>query len=100
MDAGDLPQPGRLGGLVSALVAARKRLERLLEAERTHLPLWIVVSFGAGISAWSVLPGPSTWTGWMLLCAGLAGWGTGARGRGGRMALALGLTAMLGCGWI
>ena len=94
------PLTGRLGGLVSALGRVRKRLERLLEAERSVLPLWIVVAFGAGIALWFALPDARSWAGIVMLGAGLAGLGTVAEGRFGGMLMGLGLALALGCAWI
>lgn len=76
--------------------------ERLAEAERGQLPLWMPVALGVGITAWFVLPGPAAWGAVLLvgLAVALAGlvlpWGT-------RTALAItiaGLLVMLGCALI
>ncbi|MEN3971274.1 ComEC/Rec2 family competence protein [Sphingomicrobium sp. XHP0235] len=100
LSRGSPPLTGRLGGLVSALGRVRKRLERLLEAERSHLPLWIVAAFGAGIALWFALPDARAWAGLILIGAAFAGVGTLVEGRLGAMLMGLGLAAALGCGWI
>ncbi|MCJ8190078.1 ComEC/Rec2 family competence protein [Sphingomicrobium aestuariivivum] len=93
-------QPGRLGGLVSAWALVRKGLERLLEAERAQLPLWIVTAFGAGVALWFVLPGVEARSGAMLLGLGLAGLAARGQGRARRFLMAGLIASSLGCGWI
>lgn len=44
--------------------------EHWLQAERDQLPVWIVVSFGAGIAAWFVLPGGERH--WAVIALGVA----------------------------
>ncbi|WP_343347006.1 ComEC/Rec2 family competence protein [Sphingomicrobium sp. XHP0239] len=94
------PLTGRLGGLVSALGRVRKRLERLLEAERSQLPLWIVAAFMAGIALWFALPGATGWAGLVLLGGGVGGLGVLLGGRLGATLAGIGIAAALGCGWI
>ena len=80
----------------------RERLERLAEAERDQLPLWLPVGLGLGIAAWFVLPDASAWTVFLLLAAALAvaaaatGWGS----RWGRAIAIFSLVAAFGCGLI
>ena len=97
---GTLSLPGRLGGLVSALGRVRKSLEALLEAERTQLPLWVVVAFGCGIAAWFALPDARAWVGVMTMGFGLTAAGSAAGGRIGNLSMGIGLALALGCGWI
>lgn len=76
--------------------------ERLAEAERGQLPLWMPVALGVGITAWFVLPGAAAWGAVLLigLAVALAGlvlpWGT----RTARAITIAGLLVMLGCALI
>ncbi len=86
--------PGRFGRPLHAL-------EALLERERAQLPLWFVVSIGAGISAWLLLPGPIGWGGFLVIASGLAFLGMPYLDRRvGRSLVALGIGLALGCGLI
>jgi competence protein ComEC len=76
------------------------RLERLFEAERAQLPLWLPVGLMLGIAAWFWLPDRPQWSAFLLLAAGL-GLGLLALAPGTRWGRALaifGLAASLGCG--
>jgi competence protein ComEC len=76
------------------------RLERLFEAERAQLPLWLPVGLMLGIAAWFWLPGRPQWTAFLLLAAGL-GLGLLALAPGTRWGRALAIfsfAASLGCG--
>jgi competence protein ComEC len=73
---------------------ARDRLETWLEAERAQLPLWAPVALGAGICAWFALPAPPQWVAWTLAWLAMALW-FGIAARGGRLAHALALGALL-----
>ena len=76
------------------------RVETWLEAERDHLPLWLPVALGAGISAWFLLPGESRWAAFILAMLGaVAAFAIVPGGR--RLAQAglwFALMAALGCG--
>ncbi len=75
-------------------------LERLFEAERAQLPLWLPVGLMLGIAAWFALPDAPQWIAFLLLAAGL-GLGLLALAPGTRWGRALalfGLAAALGCG--
>lgn len=80
----------------------RERLERLAEAERDQLPLWLPVALGLGIAAWFALPDPSAWTVFLLLAAALAiaAAATGWNARCGRAIAIFSLAAAFGCGLI
>jgi competence protein ComEC len=76
------------------------RLERLFEAERAQLPLWLPVGLMLGIAAWFWLPDRPQWSAFLLLAAGL-GLGLLALAPGTRWGRALaifGIAASLGCG--
>ena len=88
-----------LGGRFRALFG---RAERLLEAEREQLPLWIPVGLLAGIGAWFVLPDAMSWAAFMAL-AGASFFAALALGRGARLAAAaawFSLFACMGCALI
>lgn len=75
-------------------------IEAWLEAERDHLPLWLPVAIGGGITAWFLLPGAPSWAGFLSLClaaACLCAMMPGG-GRLPRVALRLALALALGCG--
>ncbi|MGZ8312184.1 MAG: ComEC/Rec2 family competence protein [Allosphingosinicella sp.] len=78
------------------------RLERLFEAERDQLPLWLPVGLIGGISAWFWLPDRPLWIAFLAASAaltlGLAAF-AGAR-RWGRALAIFSLAASLGCGLI
>ena len=73
-------------------------MERLLEAERTQLPPWLVVGFASGIAAWFTLGSPGSWAGFLCtaLALSLAGFVIGS-GRAGRALGWFTLAAALGC---
>ena len=96
---GEAPLPQRARSYWKArFSAAGEGLEKLLEAERTQLPPWVVVGFGSGIAAWFALGEPGQWQ--SVLCLGaalsLAGFVLG-RGRAGRALGWFALAATLGC---
>ncbi|MGZ8298086.1 MAG: ComEC/Rec2 family competence protein [Allosphingosinicella sp.] len=73
--------------------------ERLADAERDQLPLWLPVGLGLGAAAWFALPDARAWTAFLLLAAGL---GLALRGlapgtRWGRAVSIFCLAAILGC---
>ena len=80
----------------------RERLERLAEAERDQLPLWLPVGLGLGIAAWFALSDPIAWTVFLLLAAALAiaAAATGWNARWGRAIAIFSLVAAFGCGLI
>jgi competence protein ComEC len=88
-------QTGRLAPL-------GERLERLAEAERDQLPLWLPIGLGLGIAAWFALPDADAWTAFLLGAVALAaGFGAAAWGsRWGRGLAIFSLTAALGCGLV
>ena len=75
------------------------RLERLAEAERDQLPLWLPVALGFGIASWFTLPDPTAWSAFLLLALALAtaaaaiGWNS----RWGRATAIFALVTALGC---
>jgi competence protein ComEC len=69
-------------------------IEAVLESERAQLPLWAPIALGAGISAWFALPTPPHWIAWVLVWLGGALL-LGILGRGGRLAHALAVGAVL-----
>jgi len=96
---GGAPLPQRARGYWKARFSATgEGLEKLLEAERTQLPPWVVVGFGSGIAAWFALDEPRQWQ--AALCLGaalaLAGFALG-KGRAGRALGWFALAATLGC---
>ena len=78
------------------------RLERLFEAERDQLPLWLPVGLILGISAWFWLPAAPGWIAFLALSLALAlGLGAFAGGlRWGRALSLFALAAALGCALI
>jgi competence protein ComEC len=82
--------------------AASGALERLAEAERDQLPLWLPVGLILGISAWFWLPDESGWAAFLLaalaLSVGLLALAAGARW--GRGLAVFSLAAAIGCGLI
>ena len=87
---------------LAALSAVSERLERLFEAERDQLPLWLPVGLIAGISAWFWLPDRSGWIAFLALSLALGlGFAAFAGGlRWGRALSWFALVAALGCGLI
>jgi competence protein ComEC len=79
------------GGRVRKVKAA---IELWLEAERDQLFLWVPVSFGAGITAWFLLPEPSWWWTALLSLAGVVLFAV-AIGRGGRAGRVVAVGALL-----
>ncbi|MBB3763858.1 hypothetical protein [Sphingomicrobium lutaoense] len=67
-----------------------------LEAERAQLPLWAVVSFGAGIAAWFALPEPQVWMIFLLVAGAILASGFVLGDRLGRALNWMGLLAALG----
>ena len=67
------PLPQRARGYWGARFrAVHEGLERLLEAERTQLPPWLAVGFGAGIAAWFVLERAQQWAAFLCIVSALA----------------------------
>jgi len=88
--------------LRNGLSPLSERLERLLEAEREQLPLWIPVGLLAGVGAWFVLPDPAGWSAFLALTGALF-LASLAFGRGSRSAAVLAwfsLFALAGCALI
>jgi competence protein ComEC len=84
------------------LQRVRDALERVLEAERDQLPLWLPVALGCGIAGWFALPDPRGWIALIGLSLAVATLGAlfGGGGRLGRLALVGGLAVALGCGLV
>jgi competence protein ComEC len=78
------------------------RLEYRLEQERERLVLWLPVMFGAGVSAWFILPSRIEWIGAALIFsfAVLIGFFVGHRRHSGRALIAAGVFGLLGLGYI
>ncbi|HEY0627073.1 MAG TPA: ComEC/Rec2 family competence protein [Allosphingosinicella sp.] len=80
---------------------ASERLERLFEAERDQLPLWLPVGLGLGIAAWFALPDSASWTAFLLASGALFfGFLTAGGTRWGRALAIFSLAVALGCGLI
>lgn len=74
-------------------------IERWLETERDQLALWIPVALGTGIAAWFVLPNATQWIAFLLgaVATTFAGAAFPSTARLGRVVMAAGLLAALGC---
>ena len=74
-------------------------VERWLEREREHLPLWLPVALGSGIAGWFLLPDPRSWIAFIVAGLGLAlvGFAAGAHRRSGTALITGGLAMALGC---
>ncbi len=82
--------------------SAISTLEKLLEAERDQLGLWLPILFGGGITAWFLLPNAAAWSGFIVLCLAIALFGLTA-GHGRRTGQVLWVSGFLlaaGCGLI
>lgn len=79
-----------------------ERLEKLAEAERDQLPLWLPVGFILGISAWFWLPDRLAWTAFLAgaLAVALGAAAAAGQARWGRALAWFGLAAALGCGLV
>jgi competence protein ComEC len=101
LDAGHEPtrRPPALSRLLDGF---SERLERLLEAEREQLPLWLPVGLVFGISAWFWLPDRFGWTAFAASAVAvfLAFGAFAGRLRWGRALAVFALTAALGCALI
>ena len=86
-------------GLLSRLGAW---LERLAEAERDQLPLWLPVGISFGIAAWFALPDESAWVAFLLVAVALAtaAAGIGWSSRWGRAVAIFSLAGAFGCGLV
>lgn len=96
---GEAPLPQRARGYWKARIsAAGEGLEKLLEAERTQLPPWIVVGLGSGIASWFALDTVHEWQAFLCMGAALTliGFGLGS-GRAGRALGWFALAATIGC---
>ena len=89
-------------GMARLAAEISSRLERLFEAERDQLPLWLPVGLILGISAWFWLPDAAGWiaflAGTIALAVGLTAFAGGRRW--GRAVGLFALAAALGCGLI
>jgi competence protein ComEC len=76
--------------------------ERVAEAEREQLPLWLPVGLGLGIAAWFALPDQGAWTAFLLtaLAAAVGAAAAGWSSRWGRALAIFSLFAAMGCGLI
>jgi len=65
-----------IGGAPSMAISPRQSarwtaaIERLAEAQRDQLPLWLPVMLGSGIAAWFVLPNAQFWLAWIAAGSG------------------------------
>ncbi|CAA9531363.1 MAG: hypothetical protein AVDCRST_MAG23-1130 [uncultured Sphingosinicella sp.] len=86
-------------GLMAGL---RERMERVAEAEREQLPLWLPVGLGLGIAAWFALPDQGAWTAFLLtaLAAAVGAAAAGLNSRWGRAIAIFSLFGAFGCGLI
>lgn len=76
----------------------RASAERLLEAEREQVPLWMPVMLGLGVAAWFSLPQRADWMAFVCasLAVGILALG-GGRGRG-RLLRMVGVASLLAAG--
>lgn len=83
-------------------VALSDRLERLFEAERDQLPLWLPVGLIVGISAWFWIPDRSGWIAFLALslAIGISLAAFAGSARWGRALAWFALAATLGCALI
>src|SRR5687768_13598425 len=94
------PQPRALGiGFFARLAGLSAKLERLADAERDQLPLWLPVGLGLGTALWFWLPGVEAWTAFLLLAAALAlaPLAVAPDTRWARACATFALAALLGC---
>jgi len=96
---GEAPLPQRARGYWKTRISALlEELERLLEAERTQLPPWVVVGLGSGIAAWFALDQQGQWAAFLCMGAALAVAGFALlSGRAGRALGWFALAATIGC---
>jgi len=87
---------------IAIFARANARFERLFEAERAQLPLWLPVGLMLGIAAWFWLPDRPQWQAFLALSLGLSlGLLALAPGtRWGRALALFALAAALGCGLV
>ncbi len=81
----------------------RDRAQDWLWHERESLILWVPVAFGAGITAWFLLPGALAWLGFMMVMVALGFVGVLLGAREHRLPRAISvaaIAALLGCGVI
>ena len=97
---GFVPRQTAAGALRELRPAAlSEALERVAEAERDQLPLWLPVGMILGISAWFWIPDPAGWKAFLALCGGaaLAAGSLSGGTRWGRASAVFALAAALGC---
>ena len=88
-------------GLRAGLHRLGQKIERLTEAERDQLPLWLPVGLGAGIAAWFALPDRNSWIAFLLAAGALFFACLGVSGtRWGRALAIFALAMASGCGLI
>ena len=89
-------------GMTRSLSAASASLERLFEAERDQLPLWLPIALIGGISAWFWLPDRTGWSAFLAaaLALALAFAAFAGAARWGRALAIFSLVAAFGCGLI
>ena len=89
-------------GMTHYLAGLTERLERLFEAERDQLPLWLPVALIAGISAWFWLPDRTGWIAFLAaaLAMALAFAAFAGAARWGRALAIFSLVAAFGCGLV
>jgi competence protein ComEC len=93
---------GIKSGMIRFLAYVSVRLERLFEAERDQLPLWLPVGLILGIAAWFWMPDQTGWIAFLAVSLALAlGFAAFAGGlRWGRALSLFALAAALGCALI
>lgn len=67
--------PARHWDKLSRLSSVLAKIDGFLAARPFERAPWLAVSFGAGVAAWVVLPGPWDWAAFLAGCAGLAAFG-------------------------
>jgi len=81
--------------------AVFERIEGFLDRQRSQLPLWFAIAFGAGIGSWLWLPGPRQWISFIIIALAMSATGRflGAF-RIGRVHLLGGIALAAGCALI
>ena len=94
---GNVPSPPAASTARARFAAASERIEAFFDSQSEQLPLWAVVSFGAGVGLWFWLSGPTQWQALLCLAASMTLAGVGiVRGRTGRVLMWGGLTLGVG----
>ena len=94
-------EPAHRRFLPAWIFAVSGRIEEFLEGQRAQLPLWLAVTFGAGIAAWLWLAGTAQWAAFIALWLSISLTGISVgRSRTGRALLLGGLSMAAGCALI